>query len=150
MKLKKLRGVASLLLAGALVFTSVSAPQTPSVVMAAEEGEILGTADRWQNVDSPTLRDYATPSVNYVGYGMGADNFADENMNSFWNAHGDTAIASRPQWMKYDFGERMATLSGMMTAAVCLHRRVSKQSIRMMLETGLKLPEKAHGRCREM
>ncbi len=113
MKLKKLRGVASLLLAGALVFTSVSAPQTPSVVMAAEEGEILGTADRWQNVDSPTLRDYATPSVNYVGYGMGADNFADENMNSFWNAHGDTAIASRPQWMKYDFGERMATLSGM-------------------------------------
>lgn len=115
MKLKKLRGMASLLLAGALLFTSVSVPQAPSVVMAAEEGEILGTADRWQTVDEPTLRDYATPSVNYVGYGMGPDNFADANDGgqSFWNAHGDPLIASRAQWMKYDFGARKATITGM-------------------------------------
>ncbi len=115
MKLKKLRGIASLLLAGALMFTSISAPQAPSVVMAAEPGEILGTADRWQNVDEPTLRDYATPSANYVGYGMGPDNFADasDSGESFWNAHGDPNIATRPQWMKYDFGARKATLTGM-------------------------------------
>lgn len=113
MEFKKLRGLAGLLLAGALIFTSVPALQTPSAVMAAEAGEQLGTADRWKDVESPTLRDYATPSVNFVGWGAGPDNFADDNMTSFWNGHSDPDIATRPQWMKYDFGERKATLTGM-------------------------------------
>ena len=42
MKFKKLRGLAGLLLAGALIFTSVPALQTPSAVMAAEAGEQFG------------------------------------------------------------------------------------------------------------
>ena len=113
MKFKKLRGLAGLLLAGALIFTSVPALQTPSAVMAAEAGEQFGTADRWQNVDNPTLRDYATPSVNFIGWGAGPDNFADDNMTTFWNGHSDADIATRPQWMKYDFGERQAAVTGM-------------------------------------
>ncbi len=115
MKWKKLRSAASLLLAGALMFTSIPASPAPAVVMAAEEGEMLGTADKWKDMDNPTLRDYATPSVNFYNYGMGPDLFADESDGgqSFWNAHGDTAITARPQWMKYDFGTRKATLTGM-------------------------------------
>lgn len=76
MKLKKLRGIASLLLAGALLFTSVPASQMPTVVKAAE---------KWEEVDNPTLRDYATPSVpfDHSEWGQTAESFADESMDSF-------------------------------------------------------------------
>ena len=106
MKFKKLRGAVGLLLAGALLFTSIPASSLPNVAMAAE---------KWEEVDNPTLRDYATPSVSYVGWGMGADLFADESENgqSFWNGNGDKNLATGDQWMMYDFGSRKATLSRM-------------------------------------
>lgn len=90
-----------MLLAAALLFTSVPAVSIP--VLAAE---------KWEEMDNPALRDYAKPSVSYVGYGMGADNFADENMESFWNAHGDPDLAAKDQWMMYDFGDRKAEIKG--------------------------------------
>ncbi len=111
MKFKRLFRAASLLLAGAMIFTSLPAASLPAE--AAGEEEIKGTADRWENVDQPTLRDYATPSVNFVGWGAGPDNFADGDMDSFWNGHSDDKLNQRPQWMKYDFGERKAEISGM-------------------------------------
>lgn len=67
----------------------------------------------WEDVENPTLRDYAVPSVNYVGYGMGAENFADQDIqNSFWNAHGDPELQTKDQWMMYDLGERQAEITG--------------------------------------
>ena len=63
---------------------------------------------------SEELRGNATPSVNYVGYNMGAEYFADDDPDgTFWNAHGDPNLGTTPQWMMYDFGGRKATLTGM-------------------------------------
>ena len=71
----------------------------------------------WTMADSPDsgkkpgLCDYATPSVNYVGWGMGAENFADSDESTFWNGHNDPDLQTKDQWMMYDFGERKAELT---------------------------------------
>lgn len=106
MKFKKLRGMASLLLAGALLFTSIPVSQAPAVVEAA---------NKWEEVDNPTLRDYATPSVPFAHpeWGQTAEQFADQDMGSFWNGYADPDIGTRDQWIMYDFGSRKAEVNGM-------------------------------------
>ena len=103
MLLKKLRKAVGLLLAGAMLITAV--PAAPLTVTA--ESRMA-----WEDKENPTLRDYATPSVSYVGWGAGADRFADEDMGSFWNGHSDPELANYDQWMMYDFGERKAEITG--------------------------------------
>ncbi|MBO5373127.1 MAG: leucine-rich repeat protein [Lachnospiraceae bacterium] len=92
MKFKNIKKrVLGMLLAGAMVLTSIN----PMAV----------SAESYNDVDNPTLRNYAEASVSYIGWGMGADNFADSNMSTFWNAHGDTTLTSDDtynQWMMYD------------------------------------------------
>ena len=111
MRLKKLRSVISLFLAGALLIGSV--PASFISVMAGQMQQNEVSRMSWEDVENPTLRDYAVPSVNYVGYGMGAENFADQDMqNSFWNAHGDPDLQTKDQWMMYDLGERQAKITG--------------------------------------
>ncbi len=66
-------------------------------------------------VPVPQLRHFATPSVSYVGWGAGADRFADDEMSTFWNGHSDPNDLTNPenyQWMQYDFGSRKAKISG--------------------------------------
>ncbi len=66
-------------------------------------------------VPVPQLRHFATPSVSYVGWGAGADRFADDEMSTFWNGHSDPNDLTKPenyQWMQYDFGSRKAKISG--------------------------------------
>lgn len=71
----------------------------------------------WTMADSPDsgkqpgIRDYATPSVNHVGWSMGADRFADGDEGTFWNGHNDPELQTKDQWMMYDFGERKAELT---------------------------------------
>lgn len=93
---KRLLGV---FLAGVMVLTSV-----PTNALA----------ESYENVDNPTIRNYAEASVSYVGWGAGADNFADSNMDTFWNGHSDPGdLVTSPQWMQYDwsqYGE--ATITG--------------------------------------
>ena len=101
---KKLRGAVGLLLAGALLFTSIPASPLTNVALAAE---------KWEEVENPTLRDYATPSVSYNNPGQGPDKFADEDMVSFWNGWGDPNLLSQDQWMMYDLGSRKAEINGM-------------------------------------
>ena len=98
MRSKKLRCFASVLLAVAMIFSSLPA----SLQARAEE---KGSSGRWESADDPTLRDYAVPSVSFVGWGQGPDNFADENMDTFWNGHSDEDLASYNQWMMYDWSE---------------------------------------------
>lgn len=109
MRLKKLRKAAGLLLASAMLFTSV-----PAAPLAAAAGTAAGISSRmaWEDKENPTLRDYATPSVSHIGWGMGAENFADENMSTFWNGHNDQNLANYDQWMMYDFGGRKAEIKG--------------------------------------
>ncbi len=71
----------------------------------------------WTMADEPivqekSVRDEAAPSVSYVGWGAGADNFADGNTGTFWNGHSDPNLETSPQWMMYDFGEKKAKLTG--------------------------------------
>ncbi len=63
-------------------------------------------------VNVPQLRGYAVPSVNYVGWGAGADRFADDSMSTFWNGHSDPDLETKDQWMQYDFGDKKVKLSG--------------------------------------
>ncbi len=63
-------------------------------------------------VNVPQLRSYATPSVNHVGWGAGADRFADDSMSTFWNGHNDPDLETKDQWMMYDFGENKVKLTG--------------------------------------
>ena len=102
MKMKNIkRTLLGLALAGVMVVSSVPVNLLPV------------SAETWEEVSgTPTLRNYATASVSYVGYGMGADNFADSDMSSFWNAHGDQNLQSKDQWMMYDLGERKAEITG--------------------------------------
>lgn len=102
MKLKNIKkALIGIVLAGAMVLSSVPA------------GTLSVSAESYEDVSgTPTLRNYATASVSYVGYNMGADNFADSNMDSFWNAHGDPDLQSKDQWMMYDLGERKAEITG--------------------------------------
>lgn len=70
----------------------------------------------WTMADTPllqdiTVRNYATPSVNYVGWGMGAKNFADGEEGTFWNGHNDPDLQTKDQWMMYDFGDNKAELT---------------------------------------
>ncbi len=109
MRLKKLRKAAGLLLAGAMLFTSV--PAAP-LTAAAETAAVVSSRMAWEDKENPTLRDYATPSVSFVGWNLGAENFADENMSTFWNGHSDPNLATENQWMMYDFGERKAEIRG--------------------------------------
>lgn len=109
MLLKKLRRTAGLLLACAMIFTSV--PSASLSVMA--ETNAIASRAAWEDKENPTLRDYATPSVSYVGWSMGAGNFADESMSTFWNGHSDPSLeGDGSQWMMYDFGERKAEIQG--------------------------------------
>ena len=89
MKLKNIKkALIGIVLAGAMVLSSVPA------------GTLSVSAESYEDVSgTPTLRNYATASVSYVGYNMGADNFADSNMDSFWNAHGDPDLQSKDQCM---------------------------------------------------
>lgn len=58
------------------------------------------------------LRGFATPSVSFVGWGMGANNFADGEEGTFWNGHSDGSLESGGnQWMMYDFGRKKAKIS---------------------------------------
>ncbi len=104
MMFKKLRGAVGLLLAGALLFTSIPASTLPNMALAAE---------KWEEAENPTLRDYATPSVSYYNSGQGPEKFADEDMESFWNGWGDPNLLSQDQWMMYDLGSRRAEINGM-------------------------------------
>lgn len=63
-------------------------------------------------VNVPQLRSYAEPSVNYVGWGAGADRFADDSMSTFWNGHSDPDLETSDQWMQYDFGDKKVKLNG--------------------------------------
>ncbi len=70
----------------------------------------------WTMADTPILkeisvRNYATPSVNFVGWGMGADKFADGVEGTFWNGHSDPDLQTKNQWMMYDFGDAKAELT---------------------------------------
>ena len=71
----------------------------------------------WAMADHPivketSVRDYATPSVSYVGWGQGADRLADGKEGTFWNGHSDPNLDTTPQWMMYDFGDKKAELTG--------------------------------------
>ena len=59
----------------------------------------------------PQLRSYANPSVNFVGWNEGADRFADDKPGTIWNGHSDNSLNNRPQWMMYNFGEKMVTIN---------------------------------------
>ncbi len=63
-------------------------------------------------VPIPELRSYAKPSVNHVGWGMGAENFADDSEDTFWNGHNDADLQTKDQWMMYDFGTQKVKLNG--------------------------------------
>ncbi len=63
-------------------------------------------------VPIPELRSFATPSVNHVGWGAGADRFADDTDDTFWNGHNDPDLATKDQWMMYDFGNTTVRLNG--------------------------------------
>ena len=70
----------------------------------------------WAMADTPeyketTVRDEATPSVSYVGWKMGAENFADGKESTFWNGHNDPNLQTKDQWMMYDFGDKKAELT---------------------------------------
>lgn len=99
---KRLRGLVSVLMAGSLLFSSL-----PGAQLAVE-----AASNSYEDAENPTLRDYADPSVRYGYPGQGADCFADESMETFWNGWGDSALGTEAQWMIYDFGERRATVSG--------------------------------------
>ncbi len=102
MKMKHIKNkLLGILLAGAMLAASVPM------------GAIAVSAESYEDVEgTPTLRNYAEASVSYVGYGMGADNFADSSMSTFWNAHGDPNLQTSDQWMMYDLGEREAEITG--------------------------------------
>lgn len=102
MKLRNIKKrLLGMVLAGVMLVASV--PVNPTVVSAESYEDVVG---------EPTLRNYAEPSVSYVGWGAGADNFADSDMNTFWNGHSDPNLDTTPQWMQYDFGERKAEITG--------------------------------------
>ena len=63
-------------------------------------------------VPIPQLRSYATPSVNHIGWGMGAENFADDDMASFWNGHNDPNLQTANQWMMYNFNQQKVKING--------------------------------------
>ena len=70
----------------------------------------------WTMADEPIVKeervnDHATPSVNFVGWGMGAKNFADGDEGTFWNGHSDPNLQTQDQWMMYDFGTKKAELT---------------------------------------
>ncbi len=85
-----------MVLAGVMALSSV--PMLPTTVSAESYEEVEGT---------PTLRNYAEASVSFVGWGAGADNFADSNLTTFWNGHSDPDLATNTysQWMMYDMSE---------------------------------------------
>lgn len=71
----------------------------------------------WTMADQPIvkeekLNDNAAPSVNHIGWGMGADRFADGDEGTFWNGHNDPNLQTSNQWMMYDFGEKKAEITG--------------------------------------
>ena len=71
----------------------------------------------WTMADTPivkeiSVRNFATPSVSFVGWGMGADRFADGVEGTFWNGHSDKSLETGgSQWMMYDFGGAKAELT---------------------------------------
>lgn len=96
-----------------LIWTNAAdAKETPEEIVTPDDPKpALPSID----AVSEQLRGNATPSVSYVGWGAGAENFADDDPDgSYWNGHGgQDGNNERPQWMMYDFGGRKAELTGM-------------------------------------
>lgn len=90
-----------------LIWTTASAATSGGDITSPDDGK-----PEVPVVPIPQLRKYATPSVNHVGWGMGAENFADDDMASFWNGHNDANLATTDQWMMYDFGEQKVKING--------------------------------------
>lgn len=90
-----------------LIWTTASAATTGGDITSPDDGK-----PEVPVVPIPQLRKYATPSVNHVGWGMGAENFADDDMASFWNGHNDANLATTDQWMMYDFGQQKVKING--------------------------------------
>lgn len=90
-----------------LIWTTASSATSGGDITSPDDGK-----PEIPIVPIPQLRKYAKPSVNHVGWGMGAENFADDDMASFWNGHNDKNLATTNQWMMYDFEQQKVKING--------------------------------------